>query len=429
MTDTAEATDKRKLLILDDEDEIRTTLTEYFESLGYAVETAADVPQALEKLSSGVHIVLSDIRMPGVSGIEFLQQARRIDPAVGIFLITGYPTLETVIDAKQYGAVAYFRKPLNLTEVDARLRAYLGENAESIIQGRLLVVGEELRNRMADRLARLQPVVCEADEALFLQTVGEHRPKAVLADAGAPETPGLLQAYQRLGREANSFLLVADETTVDAANDLLFGHGAAGCVPLDAPREQVERAIREAVELREAQKLDQQGRVEEQTHKCMFAKAYRNGYYCLKQGPCPHGPLQAGWIAIEGKEYQKCAKRPLLVASLDQVGFATWSGRLDPSQALDLRKKLLVMVRERKQEIVIDAQGLETAHYNLFEILSDVSGELTKIHPDGLVHVINLTPALQEDFRKAMVNKGVRFYGVRMVDERSTFDRWGTRFD
>jgi hypothetical protein len=45
------------------------------------------------------------------------------------------------------------------------------------------------------------------------------------------------------------------------------------------------------------------------------------------------------------------------------------------------------------------------------------------------MHILNLTPALQEEFRKAMTNKGVRFYGVRMVDERSTFERWGTRFE
>ena len=49
-----------------------------------------------------------------------------------------------------------------------------------------------------------------------------------------------------------------------------------------------------------------------------WAKAYRNGYYCLSQGGCPYGPYRGGWIAIEGKEFQKCLKRPLLVESLDE---------------------------------------------------------------------------------------------------------------
>jgi len=325
--------------------------------------------------------------------------------------------------------VAYFRKPLNLQEVDARLRAYLGDTGQTVIDGCLLVIGEDLLAQLADRLVRFQTASCAAEETAFLQAVGEQRPKAILADAGAPATAGLLRAYQALGREANSFVLVSEEQALDQANDLLFTQGAAACIPLDAGREFVERTLHDAVERRELQKLDQQGRVEELTNKCMFAKAYRNGYYCLKQGACPYGPFQGGWIAIEGKEYQKCAKRPLLVPALDQTGFATWTGRVDPLKAIELRKQLMTLVRERKRELVIDAQGLEGAPFNLFEILSDVQAELAKVHPTGVVHVINLTPTLQEEFRKAMINKGVRFYGVRMVDERSTFERWGTRFD
>lgn len=420
---------KRRLLVVDDEAEICATLAQYFGSVGYDVDTAPDASQALEKLSEGFDVVLSDIRMPGVDGIEFLQQARRTNSKIGIFLITGYPTLETMIDAKQHGAVAYFRKPLKLTEVDSRLRGFLGEDARFLIDGRVLVVGQGLMERLGARLARFQTVVCEEEESAFMQVVGEQRPKAVLADAAAPATPLLLRAYRRLGREANSFLLVSDEGGLDATNEMLFDQGAAGCIPMDALQEQLEQCIRDAVTHREAQKLDQQGRFEELANKCMFAKAYRNGYYCLHQGSCPYGQFQGGWIAIEGKEYQKCLKRPLLVNSLEQVGFATWTGRIEASQLPELRKRLLALVREGKREIVIDAQGLEVAHYNLFEILSDVYMELAKTHPDGVVNVINLADPVLEDFRKATINKGVRCSGVRMVDEKSTFERWGTRFD
>ncbi len=426
---TVNSKTKLRLLVVDDDALIRTMLKDYFESVGYAVDMAQDATEALGRLSEDYDAILSDIMMPKTSGIDLLQEIRTKAPRALVFLVTACPSLDTLNAAKRYGAVAYFRKPLKLMEVEARVRGFLEKSPGSLVDGRVVLVGQTLSEKLAERLVRFETLVCEAGEPAFLQAVGEHRPKAVLADAGAPETPGLLRAYQRLGREANSFLLVADEAALDAANELLFSQGAAGLVPLAAPREAVERAIRDAVERREMEKLDQQGRVEELTHKCMFAKAYRNGYYCLKQGPCPYGAFQGGWIAIEGKEYQKCAKRPLLVTAVDHVGFATWAGRIDPAQALELRKQLLTQVRERKQALVIDAQGLEATHYNLFEILSDVYAELVKVHPDGLVHVINLTPPLQEEFRKAMINKGVRFYGVRMVDERSTFERWGTRFD
>ncbi len=420
---------KRRLLIVDDEAEIRTTLAQYFGGVGYAIETAGDLPEALTKLSGEIDAVVSDIKMPGGSGIDFLQQVRRVNPQVGVFLITGYPTLETVIDAKQHGAVAYFRKPLKFVELDSRIRAFLGEDARSLIDGRVLVVGQGLMDQLASRLARFQTLVCEEEESAFLKLVAEQRPKVVLADASAPTTVQLLRAYQRLGREANSFLLVSDENALDAINELLFGQGAAGCIPREAGQEKLEQYIKDTVHHREAQKLDEQGRFEEQANKCLFAKAYRNGYYCLKQGACPQGVVQGGWIAIEGKEYQKCPKRPLLVESLEQVGFAAWTGRFDPTHAPVLRKQLLALLREGKREIVIDAEGLEAAHYNLTEILSDAHAELQKAHPDGVIDIINLSDHVLEEFRKATINKGVRFFGIRMVDEKGTFERWGTRFD
>ena len=75
MAETA-GTNSKRLLILDDEDEIRSTLAQYFGSLGYAVDTAANVPEALEKLPQDYDVVLSDVMMPKVSGIDFFQQVR-----------------------------------------------------------------------------------------------------------------------------------------------------------------------------------------------------------------------------------------------------------------------------------------------------------------------------------------------------------------
>jgi CheY-like chemotaxis protein len=420
---------KRRLLVVDDEEGIRDTLAQFFGGMGYEVDTIADGQGALEKLPEGFDVVLADIKMPGMTGIDLLQQARRINPQVGFFMITGYPTLDSVIDAKQYGAVAYFRKPLKLMEVETRIRTFLGDDARSLIDGGLLVVGEALAARLDVHLVRFRTEVCAGEESVFMRAAREGRPKAVLADAAGPSTPALLQAYRRLGREANCFLLVSDDGALDAASEMLFGLGAAGCIPADAPREQFEQRIKQAVEQWEAQRLDQQSRFEELANKCMFAKPYRSGYYCLKQGSCPYGTFQGGWIAIEGKEHQKCLKRPLLVDSVAEAGFTAWSGPVDAPKCLEYRKRLMALVREGKKVLIVDAQGLPQAHYNLFEVLSDVYAELAKAHPDGVVHVINLAEPVMEEFRKAEINKGVRCYGVRMVDERGTFERWGSRFD
>jgi len=420
---------KRRLLIVDDEIQIRETLAQYFSRLGYCVDLAADGSEAMAKLPQGFEAILADIKMPGINGIDLLQEARRLNPRIGVFLITGYPSLDTLIEAKQHGAIAYFRKPLRLIEVDSQLRAFFGEDTGSLIAGHVLVVGESLEACLAGRLSRFQVQGCEAEPGAFLAAVREQRPKAVLADAADAATPELLRAHQKLGPRQGSFLLVCSDEGLDAANELLVGQGAAGCIPMEAPQEIFEQAIKEAVEQGEAGQAGRPARVEALAHKCPSAKAYRNGYFCLSQGGCPFGPYRGGWIAIEGKEFQKCLKRPLLVDSLEAVGVVAWEGRIEAARTPELRRQLLELVRERKQQIIIDAQGLEASQFNLFEILTDVSAEFRRVRPDGAIHIINLTENLLSEFTKVTVDTGIHCAGPRMVDLRSSFERWGSRFD
>jgi anti-anti-sigma regulatory factor len=209
--------------------------------------------------------------------------------------------------------------------------------------------------------------------------------------------------------------------------------GAAGCIPREAPQAEVERQLIEVLEREESQKNGGgghfEGLMQERSLTCTFAKAYRNGYYCLSQGGCPYGPYRGGWIAIEGKEFQKCLKRPLLVDSLESVGMVAWEGRIEAARTPELRRQLLELVRERKHELIIDAQGLEAAHVSLFEVLTDVHAELRRGQPDGVIHIINLPESLLAEFTKVTVDTGIRCSGPRMVDEKATFKRWRSRFE
>lgn len=433
MTESA----KPKLLVVDDDQLTRTMVKDHFEEAGYFVDTAHDVSAAMAKLARDYDAILSDIVMPGSTGLDLLQQIRARNPLVKVFLITARPTLKTLDQAKRYGASAYFRKPLKLPEVEARIRGFLGTdsvpmpNGRPRVEGQVLVVNDALLARLKDRLESFEVSACAAAKQELLQAVKERHPKVVLADAGAAETQALLREYRRLGREANSFLLVCDEASLKAANTMLLHYGATGCIPAQASRELFERCLQDAVSFREAQKEEEEVRASAlaQTSKCEFARAYRNGYYCVASRACPHGPFQEGWIMVESSEHQKCGRRPLLVSSLDRVGFANWVGAIDAAKALEARKVLMDLVCSKVEEIVIDAQGVGAASYNLIELLSDVHAEMAKVHPEGLVHVINLTPALLSECRKAISNKAIRFYGARMVDERSAFERWGVRFD
>lgn len=419
----------RRLLIVDDEPQLLAMLQVYFTGAGYAVETAPDVREAAQKLAERFDAVLLDIKLRGGNGADLLPKARLRNPRAGIFLMTGAPSLDTLIAAKQHGAAAYFRKPLNLAQVDERLRAFLGEEPRPVIEGAVVVVGSGLRERLGDRLARVQAVACEEEEAAFQAALQQHRPRAILADAGAPTTRPFLQACRGRGRDAACFVLVSDEDSLDAANDLLFGEGATACVPADASQEQVEQSLRAALELFEVQQMDAESPAEEIPPRCEHAHPYRNGYYCLAPGACPYGAFQGGWIFLDGKEYQKCLKRPFVLQAPEQAGFVSIAGRPDPPKCMESRKRLMALVRRGKTELIIDALGLTHAPYNLFEALADVSAELARRHGESAMSVINLSEQLLDEFKRAMPNKGVRFYGPRMVDQPGAFARWGTRFD
>jgi DNA-binding NtrC family response regulator len=116
---------KPRLLVIDDQAQVRTMLVEYFREVEFEVAEAEDVPSALAKLPAGFDVAISDIRMPGMSGVDFLREARTHCPNLGVFLITGYPEIETVVDAKLYGAQAYVRKPVVLEDFEQRIREYL----------------------------------------------------------------------------------------------------------------------------------------------------------------------------------------------------------------------------------------------------------------------------------------------------------------
>jgi len=101
-----------RVLIVDDERSIRTTLRATLSAAGYDVEVAEDARQAQEILAKGeCDVVVSDIVLPGVSGVDLLKAIRRAAPAVQVIMMTGEPTVETAAEAVRAGAADYLTKP------------------------------------------------------------------------------------------------------------------------------------------------------------------------------------------------------------------------------------------------------------------------------------------------------------------------------
>jgi signal transduction histidine kinase len=113
MTHQKEDEKMSKILIVDDEKSIRVTLSAFLRGEGYEVEGAGDAMRALELLSQGSYdVVVSDIVLPRVSGVELLRQLREKDPEVQVIMMTGEPTLATAAEAVRSGASDYLTKPV-----------------------------------------------------------------------------------------------------------------------------------------------------------------------------------------------------------------------------------------------------------------------------------------------------------------------------
>jgi heterodisulfide reductase subunit A len=110
-----------KILVVDDEFALRDSLKEWMVSEGYTtVHTAESGAQALEMLSQSTYdLMLTDIKMPGMDGVELLQQAKSIRPELTVVMMTAYATVETAVQAMQQGALDYLVKPFDPDKVMA----------------------------------------------------------------------------------------------------------------------------------------------------------------------------------------------------------------------------------------------------------------------------------------------------------------------
>ena len=114
------------VLVVDDEDGIRQALDRFLTRLGYTVRQAPGGPEALAMLSDGrPAAMLSDIRMPGMTGVELVPKVIATDPDVAIIMLTAIDEPRTAIDCLKLGAFDYLIKPVDLEELELSLQAAL----------------------------------------------------------------------------------------------------------------------------------------------------------------------------------------------------------------------------------------------------------------------------------------------------------------
>jgi two-component system response regulator RegA len=106
------------LLIVDDDERLRTNLARAFERRGFVVSTAADFHEALTLARrEPPELAVVDLRMEGPSGLELVRELKGLDEATRIVVVTGYGSIATAIDAMRLGAVYYLQKPADADDI------------------------------------------------------------------------------------------------------------------------------------------------------------------------------------------------------------------------------------------------------------------------------------------------------------------------
>jgi DNA-binding NtrC family response regulator len=112
-----------KILIIDDERAIRNTLSEILQHEGYKVDTAENGEDGFEKFKKNSYdVVLCDIKMPRMDGLEFLEKSREINPDVPLIMISGHGNIDTAVEAVKKGAYDYISKPPDLNRLLITIR-------------------------------------------------------------------------------------------------------------------------------------------------------------------------------------------------------------------------------------------------------------------------------------------------------------------
>jgi two-component system, NtrC family, nitrogen regulation response regulator NtrX len=189
------------ILIVDDEPGIRRSLGESLTDEGYAVLKAESGEQALELLrdpdSDGIHLMLLDVWLPGLDGLETLRQTKEIRPELPVVMISGHGTIDTALQATKLGAYDFLEKPVDLDRL-------------------LLVVGNALRQRrLEEENERLSKVVL-LDRFFMAEGAAMRRLLADVALVAPTEGRVLLMGENGSGKEEVARLIHAQSLRREA---------------------------------------------------------------------------------------------------------------------------------------------------------------------------------------------------------------------
>ncbi len=125
-----------RILVVDDESDLRSLFGDLLREEGYDVDSAVNGKEALLKMEKNFFdLVITDIKMPGLDGIEVLKRVKEIDPDCEVIVVTGHGSIETALESMKLGAADYLTKPLNIDQIKVIAKRNL-DKKESIRKSR-----------------------------------------------------------------------------------------------------------------------------------------------------------------------------------------------------------------------------------------------------------------------------------------------------
>ncbi len=208
--DLATGGPRRTILLVDDEAPLRRALARVLRDAGYAVIQASSVAEALQAIESPVlDAIVTDVSMPGDSGLALCAAARERGIDAPVLLMTGVPTIDSAVEAVERGALRYLRKPVGIDELVGAVREAVRAHDAAIARRKgavLLADAEKVRTEERELAARFERAI--ASMALAFQPIVQPKTRALLGfeallRCGEPSlaSPGnLLSAAEHLGR-------------------------------------------------------------------------------------------------------------------------------------------------------------------------------------------------------------------------------------
>lgn len=213
---------KKTLLIADDEPNIRRILQAIFVKDGYDVHVAENGVRALEVAAAQpVHLLITDLIMPDMNGVELLQKIKQRQPHVTAIMITAYATIKTCVDAMHYGASDYITKPFDVDEIRAVVKRALARSLEA---QRAAIGGASARRDMPQMGAAISPAMREVNKTVA-RAAASRATVLVRGESGTGKELVARALHEQSERAPEPFVAVScaalSETLLESE---LFGH-------------------------------------------------------------------------------------------------------------------------------------------------------------------------------------------------------------